>query len=176
MIRPPETRIETERLVLRPLTTDDLDAIVEGLAPYAVTRMLASVPHPFARANAEAWLKMCGGPDRTETALPIALDTRLVGVVGLTVDGYLGYWLAEPHWGKGYMTEAVRAFLTHVFATTPAKFIRSGMFTDNRASLQVQLKLGFRQVSVSECRCVARKKKLPYIDTRLARDQFVASG
>ena len=55
----------------------------------------------------------------------------------------VGYWLGKQHWGHGYMTEALRALVNHVFALSGADAIYSGAFADNRASLRVQEKAGF---------------------------------
>lgn len=174
MTGPLEVTAETERLLLRPLETGDIDAIVEGISPAPVARMLARVPHPYARADAEAFVLACTGPDSTESTAAIVRDGKLIGAIGLRHDGELGYWLAEPYWGNGYMSEAVRAFLDRVFSLSPIETIRSGAFVENAASLRIQSKLGFRQVGRSAVYCLARAEMVTHVDTVLTRDRFRA--
>ena len=48
--------------------------------------------------------------------------TVVIGVVSIEGDGpelQLGYWLAEPWHGRGFMTEAVGALVAHAFETRP---------------------------------------------------------
>lgn len=49
-------RIETARLLLRPVAEQDLDAIVAGINDFEVSKMLARVPYPYARRDAESFL------------------------------------------------------------------------------------------------------------------------
>lgn len=59
--------------------------------------------------------------------------------------GMLGYWL-DVHWhGRGLMTEAGRAFLTHVFQNVGLHRVWAAADTENAASNRVLVKLGFRQ-------------------------------
>ncbi|KAH6619228.1 acyl-CoA N-acyltransferase [Chaetomium sp. MPI-SDFR-AT-0129] len=56
----------------------------------------------------------------------------------------VGYWTAEPIWGKGVMTEACQAYCKWVFETYP-KVIRlsAEVFGGNDASIRVLEKSGF---------------------------------
>ena len=86
----------------------------------------------------------------------------------------MGYWLAEPFWGQGYMTEAARAFVEELFRWGVGDRIRSGAFADNLASLRVQEKLGFIRVGESPLFCNPRGAEFPHVDTVLTRDRFLA--
>ncbi|MHB1111305.1 MAG: GNAT family N-acetyltransferase, partial [Devosia sp.] len=86
-----------------------------------------------------------------ERAYAITLDGQFIGVVGFTYfqDGEppeLGYWLGEPYWGKGYMSEAVKALLDAAFATRQYPRIKSRALASNAASLNVLEKAGFKRV------------------------------
>jgi RimJ/RimL family protein N-acetyltransferase len=56
----------------------------------------------------------------------------------------LGYWIARPHWGRGYATEAGRAVLAIARDALRVRRLEAGHFTDNPASGRVLEKLGFR--------------------------------
>lgn len=55
----------------------------------------------------------------------------------------LGYWLAKPYWGRGYMPEAGRELIRHAFEDLDMKTIWCGYYDGNTKSLRVQEKLGF---------------------------------
>ena len=56
----------------------------------------------------------------------------------------IGYWLAKEYWGKGVMGEAVSLVLK--FAFFKLKFVRVGglVFEENKASIKVLEKTGFK--------------------------------
>jgi RimJ/RimL family protein N-acetyltransferase len=173
----PEAVIETARLVIRPPGEGDRGAIVAEVNDFAVAGMLAKVPYPYRLADADAFLRSIKRDDRRSLALSITSDRRVIGGIGLSEIGTgteFGYWLGRSHWGRGYATEAGRAFLAHVFAAYDIGTVRSGVFIDNPASLRVQEKLGFEQTGRREVFCVARGHAVEHIDTALTRDRFAA--
>jgi len=171
---PETTSIYTERLVLRPLAASDFGDLVAEVNDFAVTRMLAKVPYPYGRREAEAFLAHVART-RNELALMIARGGKVIGGIGASsLDGRaeFGYWLGRAHWGKGYATEAARAFLSFVFDFLGLPELHSGVFIDNPASLRVQEKLGFRQVGRRLVPCLARGESVEHIDTLLTRAEF----
>src|SRR5437763_11699360 len=139
-----EPSIETGRLIIRPAEEADRHDIVAEVNDFAVTRMLAKVPHPYRLADADAFLRSIKKDERRSLALSITHDGRVIGGIGLSDIGAgceFGYWLGQAHWGKGYATEAGRAFLAFAFAAYDIGLIRSGVFVDHPASLRVQAKL-----------------------------------
>ena len=120
MKRADPREITTERLVLRPVSAEDVDALHEMRrdetwaffgAPEPVTR--ADVEASVHRAVAAGW---AGGP-----SFVITLAGEVVGEAVLQVDAAdenanLGYAVARPHWRRGIATEAARALVGHGFA------------------------------------------------------------
>jgi RimJ/RimL family protein N-acetyltransferase len=172
---PRDPEIATERLVLRPVAEADLDAIVTGIGDLAVSRMLARVPYPYARADAVSFLVATRQAAGRNIALTILDDGGVVGGLGLTglrSEREFGYWLARSAWGKGYATEAGRAFLAFLFDEAGLDIVRSGVFHDNPASLRVQTKLGFERIGTRMVRCLARGRDIEHIDTILTRERY----
>jgi RimJ/RimL family protein N-acetyltransferase len=170
-------RIETARLVLRPVEEEDLDAIVAGINDFEVSRMLARVPFPYARSDAENFLAATHEQEGRNIALTVVDGDGVVGGLGLTglrSEREFGYWLARPAWGKGYATEAGRAFLAHLFRVAGLDVVRSGVFHDNPASLNVQTKLGFERIGSHMVHCLARRRLIEHVDTILTRDRYLA--
>ena len=147
--------IGTRRLILRPLRESDAAAIFALFNDWNVVRWLSSPPWPYTSADADRYVRaaMAAADGNAETVFAITLQDRLIGSIGLRrwpasklqIEAGLniGYWLGTPYWRHGYMTEALRALVNHVFALTPADAIFCGAFADNRASLRVQEKAGF---------------------------------
>ena len=80
---------------------------------------------------------------------------RIVGACGLgrrpsgAVE--MGYWIAQPHWGKGFATEAGRA-LIDIARTLKLPRLEASHFVDNPASGRVLEKLGFIPTGISAAR------------------------
>lgn len=55
----------------------------------------------------------------------------------------IGYWLEKPFWGKGYMTEALRAMVRHGFEKKKAEVLAIGHEVGNEGSRRVIEKCGF---------------------------------
>lgn len=55
----------------------------------------------------------------------------------------LGHWLAEPFWGKGIMTQAIKRIISHGIRTLKLQRIFAEPYTINPASASVLEKAGF---------------------------------
>ncbi len=174
---PPDLRLETARLVLAPVAEADIDGIVAGIDDFEVSKMLARVPHPYRRSDAEGFLAASREAWGRNLALTIRDAGGVVGGLGLTglrSEREFGYWLSRDAWGKGYATEAGRAFLAHLFHVEGLEVVRSGVFHDNPASLRVQDKLGFERIGTHMVHCLARRRHIEHIDTLLTRERYAA--
>ena len=115
----------------------------------AIAEKLVRLPSPYTRADAVGFVEIFAQrPD--ERPYAITLGEKLIGVVGFTfVEGEapaLGYWLGEPYWGKGFMTEAAKGFIEAAHKTQGFEVIAARALVDNQGSLNVLGKLGFKQV------------------------------
>ncbi len=172
-------RLETPRLLLRPPTAADRDAIVAAVGHWPVARWLARVPYPYRRADADAFLGLAGGDLARGAGLPLMIFDHDglaggIGLDGIGAEPEFGYWLTPSRWGRGYATEAGRAVLGHAFGPLGAACVRSGVFVGNRASLAVQSRLGFAVTGESRVFCLARGADLPHTDTLLTHERFSA--
>ena len=173
-----DPRIETERLLLRPPEEADLDSIVAEINDFAVTRMLAQVPFPYARPDAERFLAW-SRRSRDDLNLIISRGGKAIGCMALIDINAMcefGYWLGRAHWRRGFASEAGRAFLAFCFANHGIDTIRAGAYVDNPASLRVQEKLGFQRTGMSRRRSVARGHLVAHIDTVLTRAGFARAS
>jgi RimJ/RimL family protein N-acetyltransferase len=147
----------TDRLLLRPGWAEDAPALARAIADEQIVRNLATAPWPYALKDAEAFLASPRDP-----VMPSFLITertngapRIVGSCGLgrrpsgAVE--LGYWIARPHWGQGFATEAGKA-LIDIARTLKLSRLEGSHFVDNPASGRVLEKLGFVPTGLSAAR------------------------
>lgn len=147
VIRPKEPLIETERLVLRPLTVADAQAVFKWGSDPRVNRFMA---YPLA-ADVETERQWIASNDE-EWAWGICLKSsgQLIGTgaVKPSADeaGYweMGYNIRYDCWGNGYTTEAMKAILNFAREELSVKKICSKHAVDNPASGRVMEKCGLR--------------------------------
>jgi ribosomal-protein-alanine N-acetyltransferase len=106
-------------------------------------------PHPYTLADAERWVREAAAAS-PPTQFAIEVEGEAAGGVGLLLQedvarrsAELGYWLGEAYWGRGIMTEVVRAFTDHAFATFDLCRVYACVFDWNPASVRVLEKAGY---------------------------------
>ncbi len=156
-------RLETPRLVLRPLTLDDAAAIQEILGDERVARTMAIVPHPMPDGEAARFIgSVLDGTRvlRAHWAITLRETGVVIGALSLRpVDDHLriGYYIGPDHWRNGYAREAVGA-ATHAAFESDVRLgvIEAGIHADNPASEHVVRACGFAFVGASTEPGVAR--------------------
>lgn len=154
--------LKTERLVLRAFSLEDAPVVQAHCGNWNIARMLTRVPHPYGHDLAVSWIASHATDWRNGDVhtFCIELDGDTIGAVGLrrtAVATYeLGYWLGEPWWGNGFVTEAARQVGRFAFEELGAEKLTSGHFLDNPASGRVLEKCGFRYTGESMVPCAAR--------------------
>ena|SRR5579871_6248731 len=106
-------------------------------------------PFPYTFNDAKAFISFALN-QKPETVFAIAVDGSAVGGIGLMlhddverVAAEIGYWLAEPFWGRGIMSEAVRAMTQYAIRTHQLTRVYALPFEWNRASCRVLEKAGY---------------------------------
>ena len=140
--------VRTRRLALRPFRLADVDAVL-GYESDAAYAEFLGLPRPYRRSDAERGVASRMLRDWSRSAMwALDLGGNAIGHVGMTLyPGHaridLYYGLAPAHWGKGYMTEAVRAAIDAAFTSHPnVNRIQADANPENPASLRVMEKAG----------------------------------
>jgi ribosomal-protein-alanine N-acetyltransferase len=63
--------------------------------------------------------------------------------------GIIGYWLAEPFWGKGIMPSVVELVTRYAFTHLDIIRLQAGVFSKNLASMRVLEKAGYQKEGIS---------------------------
>lgn len=130
-------------------------ADIEQLALLANNKNIAgnlrdAFPHPYTMKDAEEWITANENKSPV-TNFAIEADGKLAGGCGITVkedvhrySAEIGYWIAEPFWGKGIVTEAVKLLLEILIRDHPFIVrVYAEVFEHNKASMKVLEKNGF---------------------------------
>jgi RimJ/RimL family protein N-acetyltransferase len=168
--------IPTASLLLEPVRRAFARDLFHHMNDWEVMRWLASPPWPYALGDMHDWIARstaarAAGRDADYAIMLADRPIGVIGVVGLTLGPVLGYWLGRPFWGRGYMSEAARALIEHVFAEG-SSFIASGVLTGNAPSLRIQEKLGFRVVNERHVHARPHGRPMPHLDTVLGRARW----
>jgi len=107
---------------LRPWTIDDLNSLVKFANNYNIAKNLTDAfPHPYSIENGKAFIEMAT-QSSPPNILAIEINGEASGGIGVhpQKDIYrrnaeLGYWLAEPYWGKGIMSRAIAEMVDYAF-------------------------------------------------------------
>ncbi|NEX61447.1 GNAT family N-acetyltransferase [Noviherbaspirillum galbum] len=145
--------IETPRLRIRPMTARDLPALVRVNADDQVTRYL---PFPSWRSmhDAEGWMgSMLRLQEQGNTFCFVVAerDGRVIGNCFLfhlerdNARAEIGYALARAYWGRGYMREAMTAFIDRAFGDLRLRRLEAEIDVRNASSAGLLARLGFHQ-------------------------------
>jgi len=175
----PMTMISTKRLQLRPLHEGDTDGLVRGLNNFNVSKWTARVPFPYGMADAKSFLALCQKAEQDTLRLAITIDGELIGVISYErsqdgISAELGYWLAEPHWGQGYGTEAARAVSKHAFEAGGLDMLIAGYAKGNEGSRRILEGLGFEPTGELMQFSAANNANVPVVRLALAKGRWQA--
>jgi len=136
--------------ILRNFKDEDVDSIFK----YANNRKIwlnlrDGFPHPYTMADAELFLSNVRAKN-PETAFAITSGDDVIGSIGLNIGkdvhrrtAELGYWLAEPFWNRGIVTEAVQIIVAYGFKNFDLVRIFAEPYASNTASAKILEKCGF---------------------------------
>ena len=173
--------LETERLSLRSLNDRDAGEIVDALSDFNICRNLARVPFPYHRSDAEDFLQFVRSCDQRSRFSAICQKGDAEGLIGIisyewsdaSQNAEFGYWLSQPHWGKGLMTEAAAAMVAHAFTVNKHGTLVACYHDDNPASGRILAKAGFSRVGACNHFSKAQGKDVPVTNMRLTRQRWL---
>ncbi len=130
---------------MRAFEPRDADVVQREISRVEIARVLR-VPHPYPENGAAEWIATAAEPGR-DFAIELRETRELVGSIAINPHeqhrrAEIGYWVAVAHWGRGYMTEAVRAIIDYGFRELGLNRVHAECHGDNPASARVLEKAG----------------------------------
>jgi RimJ/RimL family protein N-acetyltransferase len=163
----------------------DAQSVANLIGTYDVAKMLSRVPYPYALSDAEEFLsRQIEG--KTDEHMVFGIQIKAgpedaIGAIGVhgedEPDGVaeLGYWIGEPYWGKGFVSEAAHAAVAYAFTELELSKLVAGHFLGNEGSRKILLKLGFTDIGVSKRPSQARGQEVDCADLVLTRETWANS-
>ena len=146
--------LETDRLLLRPLASNDLEFVLRHFSDPEVNRYLFDDDPVTTREAAQAILDFYvppAGKPYNRWVITQKADARAIGTCGYHKwqkrhhCAEIGYDLAKASWRQGYMTEALRAILQYGFTRMDLNRVEAMVYPENEASMRMLERLGFRK-------------------------------
>ncbi len=140
----------TPEFTLRPWTLSDVDSLAAHANNHKVAKFMTDqFPHPYTADHAKVFIAFARKDDPIHI-FAIDLQGEAIGGIGIhpqsdihRLNAELGYWLAEPHWGKGIISRAIPMAVDFAFATYPIERVFARPYGNNAASQKVLEKNGF---------------------------------
>jgi len=156
-----KTPVETDRLILRAWRETDLEDLYEYASVEGVGEMAGWLPHASIEVSRGVLEGFMAG--KNVFAITLRENGKVIGSLGLHNSWAnddpqfadlklkeIGYILAKPYWGKGLMTEAVRAVINFCFTNLGMDAVSCGHLVINGRSKRVIEKCGFKYVKTTE--------------------------
>ena len=138
-----EPHMETERLILDRIKETDKEDYFNNISHDK--KVLETFVCRYAESLEDFDFTTYLGRDDL-FAIRLKATGRLIGIILYfdEKDGAceIGYGIGSQHWGNGYVTEAVRRFLTYLFDEKGMQTVTASYFTGNDASRRVMEKCG----------------------------------
>ena len=167
-------KLTNQNITLREFNSEDKYRLVElANNPKISINLRDGFPNPYTLADAENFLEKYAKLESSQI-FAIEFNGVYVGNIGLHkgTDVYrksaeIGYFLGEPYWNLGIMTQAINLICDFGFKTMDIVRIHAGIFEFNPASMRVLEKCGFKREAVSE-KAIFKKGKF-YNEIRYAK-------
>ena len=143
-------RLETDRLILRPWKKSDVQDFYEYASVDGVGQRCGWLPHKSMEESRMILSRFIEG----KHVFALEHQGKVIGSLGIELmdpdpvegEGYgreIGYVLSKDFWGRGLMTEAVKAVIAYCFETLGYDYLTCGHFIQNDRSRRVIEKCGF---------------------------------
>lgn len=178
-----DIELQTERLLLNSLSYQDIPKIIEYLQNPKISENVINIPFPYSEKDAIFWINSANQGRKNAEAYNFAIrlkndkDKNFIGGIGFTLDkrhnkAELGYWIAEPFWNTGFVSEAVGKILEFGFEILELNKINSTHFLHNPASGKVMIKN--KMIKEAELKEHFKKSNqyLDVIQYRLTREEY----
>jgi len=143
--------IRCDGFVMRPwFKTDAAQLAVVANNKDIADNLRDGFPFPYSYQDAINWLEMIIPQNYPVRFFAITVDKNIAGSIGLVskTDIYrknmeMGYYLVPEYWGRGIITEAVKAITSYAFREFDIIRIYAEPFADNPGSRRVLEKAGY---------------------------------
>lgn len=142
--------IQTERLILRDASVSDAEDMFEYAKLEEVTKHLSWKPHQIVKDSEKILDALSKEAKEKDTyvlkAIVLKVNNKMIGTIDARIfgegqkDAEFGYCLNPKYWNKGYMSEALKAFMEALHKECGIENIFGSFERENIASKRVMQK------------------------------------
>ena len=145
--------LETNRLILRPVTFDDAPDMFEYASDERTVKYLTFAPHSSLGETKQAidnfFINKPEVYGRGLYGIVLKETSKFIGAIDIRPDDQnkkasFGYVLNKNYWNNGYMTEALKCIMKVCFDILKVNRIESTHYEGNEASGKVMQKCGMK--------------------------------
>ena len=151
--------LETTRLWLRPWRESDAESLYEYAKDPRIGPTAGWPVHTSVENSRDIIREVLSSVETY--AVTIKGSDTAIGSIGLMIggnsnlgisesEGEIGYWIAVPYWGQGYIPEAAQALMSRGFEELGLSVLWCGYFEGNEKSKRAGKKCGFQHVRTEE--------------------------
>ena len=160
MINVLNKEMDVDKYKIRSWSKDDFSTLAKYLNNKKIwDNCRDSLPYPYSEDDAQQFILFVSSQNEQNNYC-IEVNQEAAGNIsfarGIDVERYnaeLGYWLAEPYWGKGIMTQMLALAISCYFHHTDVMRICANVYAGNIASMRVLEKIGFRKCGIHRNAC-----------------------
>jgi [ribosomal protein S5]-alanine N-acetyltransferase len=151
-------QLYTERLKLRKIQVEDIPALVKYANNQKVSKYILNIPYPYQEPDAVFRISYVHQGFKTNTryvfSIVLKADDAFIGEISLHLDGQkpvaqLAYWIGEPFWNQGIVTEAITRVLLFGFEVLKLELVFATCDAANVASTKVLEKNGLTKTGAT---------------------------
>jgi len=150
---------ETERLIIRRFTVEDIDDVYNCCNDFEVVKTTLGLPWPYTKEIAKNWICKLLEKEESGISYEFAIcfkenPSKVIGCVSLmdinlrAKRAEMGYWVARKYWRQGIATEAAEVMIKFGFKQLGLHSIIARYFDINPASGKVMQKCGMKFVGI----------------------------
>lgn len=137
---------------IRQWKIEDAESLCEALNNRKILDNLRDgIPFPYTIQDAKEYIMAMHNADKEMVyAFAITIDDNAIGSIGAfrqanihSRTAEIGYYIAEPYWGKGFGASALKQTCDYIFQNTDIIRIFAEPFAQNTASCRILEKCGF---------------------------------
>ncbi len=154
------------KFILRPIKKGDEASIAKyGNNKKIGINLTDEFPHPYTLKEAKKWIKLNQTKEMQKTNFAIVVNKEVIGCTGISLKkdnerktAEIGYWIGEPFWGQGIVTEVAKIITKYAFKTFDLERVQAKVFEYNPASARVLEKTGFKYEGTLRNNSIKNKK------------------
>lgn len=155
MVQEPRIIVEKENYTLRTWQTEDAASLTQYINNKKIwDNCRDGLPYPYAQEDAQTFLAIVQAKEGIHDFC-IEVNGEAVGSIGFMpcvdverFNAEVGYWIGEPFWNRGIVTDVLKEAISYYFEHTDIVRIFALVFEHNTASMRVLEKAGFVKAGV----------------------------